>query len=93
MSETVQRAFVMVWDGMRPDLISPELTPNLWALAEGGVRFPAEQLASGGRCSVYAVDQTGSMRVAEVRLPTPKPQIPKAQDAPPAAAAAPEAFR
>ena len=55
--------------------------------AEGGVRFPAEQLASGGRCSVYAVDQTGSMRVAEVRLPAPKPQIPKAQDAP---AAAPE---
>jgi hypothetical protein len=33
------RAFVMVWDGMRPDLISPELTPNLWRLAQGGVRF------------------------------------------------------
>src|ERR671917_408146 len=35
----MRRAFVMVWDGMRPDLISPELTPSLWALAEGGVRF------------------------------------------------------
>src|SRR5436190_15089524 len=33
------RAFIMVWDGMRPDLISPDLTPNLWRLAEGGVRF------------------------------------------------------
>jgi arylsulfatase A-like enzyme len=33
------RAFLMVWDGMRPDLISPDLTPNLWRLAEGGVRF------------------------------------------------------
>ncbi|MFN8634687.1 MAG: alkaline phosphatase family protein [Chloroflexota bacterium] len=33
------RAFVMVWDGMRPDLISPELTPHLWGLAQRGVRF------------------------------------------------------
>ncbi|MBA2450887.1 MAG: alkaline phosphatase family protein, partial [Chloroflexi bacterium] len=33
-----QRAFVMVWDGMRPDLISPELTPNLVRLAGEGVR-------------------------------------------------------
>src|SRR4051794_25154431 len=32
------RAFVMVWDGMRPDLISPELTPSLWGLAQRGVR-------------------------------------------------------
>jgi arylsulfatase A-like enzyme len=28
----------MVWDGMRPDLISPELTPNLWRLTQAGVR-------------------------------------------------------
>ena len=40
---------------------------------EGGIRFPAAQLAAGGRCSVYAVDQTGAMRVAEVRLPKPRP--------------------
>ncbi len=40
---------------------------------EGGIRFSAEQLAAGGRCSVYAVDQTGRMRVAEVRLPVPPP--------------------
>jgi hypothetical protein len=33
------RAFVMVWDGMRPDLISPELTPSLWRLTQTGVRF------------------------------------------------------
>ena len=32
------RAFIMVWDGMRPDLISPDLTPNLWRLAQAGVR-------------------------------------------------------
>ena len=30
----------MVWDGMRPDLISPALTPNLVRLAAEGVRFP-----------------------------------------------------
>lgn len=41
--------------------------------AEGGILFPPEQLAQGGRCSVYAVDQTGTMRVAEVRLPAPPP--------------------
>jgi arylsulfatase A-like enzyme len=29
----------MVWDGLRPDLVSPEVTPNLWALAEQGVWF------------------------------------------------------
>ena len=40
---------------------------------DGGVQFPPELLAAGGRCSVYAVDQTGTMRVAEVRLPKPKP--------------------
>jgi hypothetical protein len=31
------RAFVMVWDGMRPDLISQEQTPNLWELTQRGV--------------------------------------------------------
>ncbi len=39
MVSAATRAFVMVWDGMRPDLISPDLTPNLARLAEGGVRF------------------------------------------------------
>src|SRR5579864_2741281 len=34
-----QRAFLMVWDGLRPDMVSPELTPNLWQLAEDGVWF------------------------------------------------------
>jgi arylsulfatase A-like enzyme len=34
-----QRAFLMVWDGLRPDLVSPDLTPNLWRLAEEGVWF------------------------------------------------------
>ena len=40
---------------------------------DGGVQFPPELLAAGGRYSVYAVDQTGTMRVAEVRLPKPTP--------------------
>jgi len=35
------RLLIMVWDGMRPDLISPELTPNLAALGAGGVVFDA----------------------------------------------------
>ena len=35
------RLLVMVWDGMRPDMVSPELTPNLVALAASGVTFDA----------------------------------------------------
>src|SRR6478736_2018167 len=34
-----ERACIMVWDGMRPDLVSAEVTPNLWRLAEQGVWF------------------------------------------------------
>jgi arylsulfatase A-like enzyme len=34
-----ERAFLMVWDGLRPDLVDPEITPNLWRLAESGARF------------------------------------------------------
>ena len=37
----------------------------------GGFRFPPEQTAAGGRCSVYIVDHTGTMQFAEVRLPAP----------------------
>jgi predicted AlkP superfamily pyrophosphatase or phosphodiesterase len=41
-AETPARArhvVLMVWDGMRPDFIRAELTPNLWALAQHGVFF------------------------------------------------------
>jgi len=30
---------IVVWDGMRPDFVTPETTPNLWALARDGVFF------------------------------------------------------
>lgn len=33
------RLFLMLWDGMRPDLISPELTPNLAKLRDAGTEF------------------------------------------------------
>ncbi|MFZ0887598.1 MAG: alkaline phosphatase family protein, partial [Candidatus Binataceae bacterium] len=34
------RIFIlMVWDGLRPDLVTEEQTPNLFALAREGVRF------------------------------------------------------
>lgn len=32
---------VMVWDGLRPDLVSPVQTPNLFALVGAGARFAA----------------------------------------------------
>src|SRR5258705_5740387 len=30
---------LVVWDGMRPDYVTPELTPTLWSLREQGVWF------------------------------------------------------
>jgi phosphonoacetate hydrolase len=33
------RLFLMLWDGMRPDLVSPELTPNLARLRAAGSEF------------------------------------------------------
>jgi arylsulfatase A-like enzyme len=33
------RTIIFVWDGMRPDSVSPEETPNLWALRRSGVWF------------------------------------------------------
>lgn len=35
------RLVIMAWDGLRPDLISPDLTPNLAALGAAGVIFDA----------------------------------------------------
>jgi arylsulfatase A-like enzyme len=34
-----RRAFLMVWDGLRPDYITEAITPNLHRLAAAGVRF------------------------------------------------------
>ncbi len=34
-----RRVVVVVWDGMRPDFVSAETTPNLWKLAAAGVTF------------------------------------------------------
>ncbi len=34
-----RRIVVVVWDGMRPDFVTAETTPQLWALAQRGVFF------------------------------------------------------
>jgi arylsulfatase A-like enzyme len=34
-----RRILLLVWDGLRPDLVSPDLTPVLWRLRERGVWF------------------------------------------------------
>ena len=38
-AEPPRHVVVLVWDGMRRDFITPETTPNLWALAQSGVFF------------------------------------------------------
>ena len=35
-----RRIVVVVWDGMRPDFVTAETTPNLWRLSQRGVFFP-----------------------------------------------------
>src|SRR5438046_5131279 len=37
--ETKRHIVVVVWDGMRPDFVTPENTPALWKLAQEGVTF------------------------------------------------------
>ncbi|MHC8510139.1 MAG: alkaline phosphatase family protein [Rhodospirillales bacterium] len=39
LSKSSPKFLVVGLDGFRPEMMSPELTPNLWALAQGGVRF------------------------------------------------------
>lgn len=39
MDAQPERVIVMVWDGMRPDFVTEELTPNLCALARSGSRY------------------------------------------------------
>src|SRR5260370_30907281 len=34
-----EHVVVLVWDGMRPDFITPQYTPNLYSLAANGVFF------------------------------------------------------
>ena len=38
-SPKAEHIVLMVWDGMRPDFINPENTPNLFALAQRGTYF------------------------------------------------------
>ncbi len=78
------------WIGLQPRTTAwPTPPPPTAPFRDGrgprtaGVCFPPEQLAAGGRCSVYAVDQTGTMRVAEVRLPVPNPAARAAAQKPP----------
>jgi arylsulfatase A-like enzyme len=34
-----ESAMLMIWDGLRPDAVTPDQTPNLWRLAQSGVWF------------------------------------------------------
>ena len=39
MKAKAKQTMIVVWDGMRPDLVGPQNTPNLWEFADGGVTF------------------------------------------------------
>ena len=79
-----------VYDGVAHATTAHRTFRRMERTERGGLLFPPEQLAEGGRCSVYAVDQTGTMRVAEIRLPAaPPPKAPAPADAAPAVSAGP----
>lgn len=40
-----ERVLVVGWDGLRPDLVDPAQTPNLWRLIASGTRFAAATAA------------------------------------------------
>ena len=54
---------------------------RLEPLNDGGVKLPAALLTPGARYTVYAVDETGAARVAELRLPGTPPKPPAEEPA------------
>ncbi|MGE3912493.1 MAG: alkaline phosphatase family protein, partial [Chloroflexota bacterium] len=76
-SRRPSRLFLMAWDGMRPDLISPDLTPNLAKLCAEGTVFDAHHavvptvtrintatLATGAPSSVHGLPANGFFAAA-----------------------------
>jgi predicted AlkP superfamily pyrophosphatase or phosphodiesterase len=61
--QRAKRAVLMVWDGMRPDLMSRELTPRLAELAEAAVWFEA------GHAVFPTVTRVNSASIAAGALP------------------------
>lgn len=58
-----RRVLLMVWDGLRPDLVSEQVTPNLHGLAARGVRF-------AGSHAVYpTVTRVNAAAIATGMLP------------------------
>lgn len=65
MTTTNQRqALLMVWDGLRPDMITAERTPNLARLAREGVRF------TDSHAVVPTVTRCNSASIATGALPS-----------------------
>ena len=62
-----------IYDGVAHATTANKTFHRMERTPDGGVRFPADLAGAQGRCCLYAVDQTGSMRVAEVVLTPPPP--------------------
>src|SRR5699024_795991 len=60
-----------LYDGVAHATTAHKTFRRMERTAAGGIRCPAGMVQTGGRCCVYAVDQTGRMRVAEILLPHP----------------------
>jgi predicted AlkP superfamily pyrophosphatase or phosphodiesterase len=45
VSAAAQRILIVAFDALRPDMVTPELMPNLTAFAEAGVRFSHSRAA------------------------------------------------
>lgn len=39
MKSSVKKIIICIFDGLRPDSLSPDLTPNLWLFVHGGIWF------------------------------------------------------
>jgi len=45
VSAAARRVLIVAFDALRPDMVTPELMPNLTAFAETGVRFSHSRAA------------------------------------------------
>ncbi|HVY31347.1 MAG TPA: alkaline phosphatase family protein [Polyangiaceae bacterium] len=56
------KTVLLVLEGLRPELVSEELTPNLWRIAEGGVRFSrVSSVLPSNRLAAAASLATGTL--------------------------------
>ena len=82
-SASRRHVVVLVWDGMRPDFVTPEQTPNLWKLRRDGVSFknhhsvyPTATQVNGVAFATGAIPARSGLIANREYLPAIRPEKP-----------------